>query len=315
MIDFLTKKSGAFLPGVLVAVAAYFQASGIAQIIGAHLVPDGPVVEAHTPSLDAGSDAPTKNAAAILARNPFDSVTGPLDGKTVVVADTQLPPPPQTGDPYEDPACSGVTSSLVTAAEDPEWSFAALNSVDGKSQLRRRGDKVGTAEVMQIGWMNSPDPDVVPRVWLKDNGQRCLVDMGTREGGVAKKAVVPTPKSSKPKSKLAADIESKITQVGENSFIVERGAVEQIIQNYAKLAGSLRSRATKNGVRVSGIKADSILSKVGMKNGDLLQNINGFDMTNPEKAVDAYAKLRSAGKLDMTVTRDGAPTTISIQIK
>ncbi len=52
-----------------------------------------------------------------------------------------------------------------------------------------------------------------------------------------------------------------------------------------------------------------------MQNGDLLQAINGFDMTDPEKAVDAYAKLRTAGKLDITVSRDGSPTNISIAIK
>jgi general secretion pathway protein C len=52
-----------------------------------------------------------------------------------------------------------------------------------------------------------------------------------------------------------------------------------------------------------------------MKNGDLLQSINGFDMSDPEKAVDAYAKLRSAGKLDITVNRDGSPFTVGIQIQ
>ncbi|HTJ81176.1 MAG TPA: type II secretion system protein GspC [Polyangiaceae bacterium] len=316
MLDLLTKKSGAFLPGALVAVAAYFQASGVAQIIGAHLVPSGAPAEARFASTTGAGDLPGKDASPILARNPFDSVTGPLDGKTVVVADVKPPPTTQSGDPYQDPACSGVTSSLVTAAEDPAWSFAALNSVDGKSQLRRRGDKVGTAEVLHIGWFNSPDPDVVPRVWLSESGTRCLVGMGQREGGPVRKTADAAPtRPTSPKSKLAAEIESKITKVGENSYVVERGAVEQIIQNYAKLAGSLRSRATKDGVRVSGIKKDSILSKVGMQNGDLLQSINGFDMTDPEKAVDAYAKLRSAGKLDITMSRDGTPTTINIAIK
>jgi general secretion pathway protein C len=97
--------------------------------------------------------------------------------------------------------------------------------------------------------------------------------------------------------------------------VVERGAVEQIIQNYAKLAGSLRTRPTKEGMRLSGLKPDNVLSKLGMKNGDLLQSINGFDMSDPEKAVDAYAKLRSAGKLDITVNRDGAPFTVGISIQ
>ncbi len=314
--DVWAKKSGAFLPAGLVAVAAYFQAAGIGQLVGAHLVPNGVSAVAHASTVDGPIEVPGKDAAPILARNPFDSTTGPLDGKTVAVSDLKPPPAPTaSGDPYLDAPCAGVTSSMVTAAEDPAWSFASFNSSEGKSLLRRRGDKIGSATVVHIGFMGSEAPDYVPRVWLSENGTRCLVDTGTREGTSAKRTTPEDARPSKPKSKLAQDIESKITKVGENSYVVERGAVEQIIQNYAKLAGSLRSRATKDGVRVSGIKKDSILGKVGMQNGDLLQAINGFDMTDPEKAVDAYAKLRTAGKLDITMSRDGTPTNISIAIK
>ena len=34
-----------------------------------------------------------------------------------------------------------------------------------------------------------------------------------------------------------------------------------------------------------------------MENGDRLQTINGFDMTSPEKALEAYARLRTADHL------------------
>ena len=37
-------------------------------------------------------------------------------------------------------------------------------------------------------------------------------------------------------------------------------------------------------------------------------------MTDPDKAVDAYAKLRKAGQLDIQMTRDGAPVTIGVKI-
>lgn len=316
-LDVWAKKSGGLLPAGLVVVAAYFQAAGIGQLVGAHLVPTTLPI-AHASMVDGPVDLPGKDAAPILARNPFDSTTGPLDGKTVAVSDLHPPPTAApTGDPYMDTPCGGITTSLVTAAEDPAWSFASFNSSEGKSLLRRRGDKIGSATVLHIGFMGSEAPDVVPRVWLMEGGSRCIVEMGNREGGAVKRTAPDEANrsSSKPKSKLAQEIESKITKVGENAYVVERSAVEQIIQNYAKLAGSLRSRATKDGVRVSGIKKDSILGKIGMQNGDLLQSINGFDMTDPEKAVDAYAKLRTAGKLDITVSRDGSPSNISITIK
>ena len=52
-----------------------------------------------------------------------------------------------------------------------------------------------------------------------------------------------------------------------------------------------------------------------MRNGDMLQTINGFDMSDPDKAVDAYAQLRRAGKLNLAFPRDGAPQTVNVKIK
>lgn len=316
-VDAIAKRYWVLVSGGLVAMAAYLQASGVGQLVAAHLTPTAPPPVATSRAHDSAALA-DKNAGPILARNPFDSITGPLDGKTIHVADTPLPPPVAGADPYQDPPCSGFKSSLVTAAEDPEWSFASLAGPDGSAQLRRRGDKVAAATVLHIGWFESPQPDLMPRVWMSESGTRCIVEMGSAEKS-AKPATpkTETPKDSKSaaKAKLAKDIESKIKQVGENQWVVERGAVEQIIANYAKLAGSLRTRPTKEGMRLSGLKPDNILSKLGMKNGDLLQSINGFDMSDPEKAVDAYAKLRSAGKLDITVARDGSPFTVGISIQ
>ena len=54
---------------------------------------------------------------------------------------------------------------------------------------------------------------------------------------------------------------------------------------------------------------------LGMENGDRLQTINGFDMTSPEKALEAYARLRSADHLTIQVNRRGANMNIDYNIK
>jgi len=258
-----------------------------------------------------------------LGRNPFDSVTGPLDGKTIAVADIKEPThTPSNGDPYEDTDCSGIRSSLVTATEDPAWSFAALSSNDGE-KLHKIGDKVGAFTVTHIGYYESKHHEehtqVFPRVWLTGSGSsRCIVGMGAPEPGSTKPTspTLPRPTTAKKaeKANLEAAVKANIKKVGENQYEVDRKGVELIIKNYAKLAGTLRSKPTKEGMRVSGIKPDDILSELGLQTGDMLQSINGFDMSDPDKAVDAYAKLRKAGQLDIQMTRDGAPKTIGVKI-
>ncbi len=303
--------------GAAILTAAFFQARGVGQLVAGHLVPRDPVhLKPHT--IQPVSER-AKSGDDILSRNPFDSVTGPLNkpaSTTNPVVDKPAEPV-SNGDPYDDSACSGVRASLITATDDPAWSFAALTTSDGET-MRRIGDKVGSQTVEHIGYYESPNHGTMPRVWLMDGGQRCIV-ADTGPDPVVKKPTaaeprVPSAKNTK-KAKLEAEVKSKITKIGENHYEVDKSGVEIIMQHYAKLAGNIRARGTKEGMRISGIKPDSVLGEIGMQNGDLLSDINGFDMSDPEKAVDAYAKLRKAGKLDMTMMRDGSPVTIKIQIK
>lgn len=45
------------------------------------------------------------------------------------------------------------------------------------------------------------------------------------------------------------------------------------------------------------------IGALGMENGDVLRSVNGLDITSPENALDAYARLRSAEHLDVRVRR------------
>ena len=69
------------------------------------------------------------------------------------------------------------------------------------------------------------------------------------------------------------------------------------------------------GVRLFGVRPDTLLGTLGLKNGDRLEQINGFDMGSPEKALEAYARLRTAENLKIKINRRGQPTTIDFKIK
>jgi general secretion pathway protein C len=69
------------------------------------------------------------------------------------------------------------------------------------------------------------------------------------------------------------------------------------------------------GIRLYGVRPDTLLGVLGMENGDRLQTINGFDMASPEKALEAYARLRTAEKLVVQVNRRGQPVNLDYNIK
>lgn len=305
---------------VLIALAAYFQASGMGQLVGSTVAVDGVIAPPAAPRHGPGPGAVVNqdhatSAAAILSRNPFDSVTGPLDGKPI--EPLTLEPAAQThSDPYEDPPCDGTKVLLITQAEDPAWSFAALAGSDNKATLRRQGDDVNGRTVFYVGW---------DRVWLTSSGARCQVIVGGKPPAGAKAATPPPsvaePPSSKRKSrKIPPEIAAKIHKVSETEFNVERSVVDQILENQAELMRTARIVPEKEGdkvvgIRLFGIRPDSLLGTLGLENGDRLSSINGFEMSDPQKALEAYARLKTAERLTVSVNRKGKPMNIDFNIK
>jgi general secretion pathway protein C len=69
------------------------------------------------------------------------------------------------------------------------------------------------------------------------------------------------------------------------------------------------------GVRLYGVRRTSLLGRLGIRNGDMLRTINGFDMTSPDTALEAYTRLRTADKLTLAVKRQNKDMTIEYGIE
>ena len=324
--DLLLKKY--FLGVVLafVALAAYFQAAGATQLVGAAL--SSPVSSAAVvPRIASLPVTPTRerpSAEPIIHRNPFDSVTGPLDA---VPADLPVPDksPVDNTDPLNAPACDSPTVFIVTESTDPVWSVAALQAPgEPRPRMHRVGDDVGGKKVEFIGF--NPRENT-PSVWLSSNGTLCQAmlfkvqpTLPAAAAPVAAAAPMAPPPPSGGPSPVPADIASKIQKISDTEFNIDRSVVDKILENQAELMKSARIvPETKDGkvvgIRLFGIRPDTLLGTLGLQNGDRLETINGFNMGSPEKALEAYARLRTASQLDVSVNRRGAPVAIGFHIK
>ena len=307
----------------LTAVASLFGAKTVANIAAASLAPDekalgqAPLVQKTPPSSSQGGGSQhSTSAEPILARNPFDSQTGPLNGRPA--DDVALAPPPDLSDPMAAPPCDGVKVLIITASTDPDWSFAALSppGENQKSVLRRRGGEFAGKQVKFIGW---------DRVWFTSGGQLCQAEMFRPAGAPQIAApVAPPPPAAVPQAGGAGavppDIAKGIVRVSATEFNVDRGVVDKILENQAELMKQARIVPEQEngkvvGIRLFGVRPDTLLGTLGMENGDRLQTINGFDMTSPEKALEAYARLRTADHLTIQVNRRGQNMNLDYNIK
>jgi general secretion pathway protein C len=320
-LDQILKRYFWAVVGSLVALVAFLHAQAVTQIIGsARLGLDADQLSAApAPSVNRGAVAAASprnlSAEPILSRNPFDSVTGPLNKP--VVPD-EVVAAPDLSDPMHAPHCEGLKVLVIAESADPEWSFAALSTgagAEAKNVLRRKGGEVSGKTVAWIAW---------DRVWLVSGSTLCQLEMFAppppKDAGVAAVVDAGAPPVKESAGSMDADLKKGIQRVSATEFNIDRGVVDKILENQAELMRQARivpeqENGKMVGIRLFGIRPDTLLGVLGMENGDRLQTINGFDMTSPEKALEAYARLRTADQLTVQVNRRGSNTNIDYNIK
>ncbi|MBK7580917.1 MAG: general secretion pathway protein GspC [Myxococcales bacterium] len=324
--DALLKKYFSAVLLTLVALMAYFQASGAMKLFGASLGADEKTLT-QTPqgmptALPGRIEVATRSGEPILSRNPFDSVTGPLNAAELDMS--SLPTPKaDLSDPLAAAQCDGVRVSIITESTDPTWSIAALQGPgEARPTIRRVGDKVGNMDVTYIGYNPRENS---PSVWMTNSGSLCQLVLFSTQPAPAPAAAAPPQGEKPPPAKGAArgvpaDIASKIQKVSETEFNVDRSVVDKILENQAELMRSARIVPEQQngkvvGIRLFGIRPETLLGTLGFQTGDRLETINGFNMASPEKALEAYARLRTASNLNVKINRRGKPLSIDFRIK
>ena len=340
-IDALLKKF--YLP-VLVALlglSAYWQASGVTELMSASLLPPneeelvGAIKRAPPVKPTVKADK-RRTATAIIERNPFDSVTGPLNAKPPELPDPdeeKKAPKLDTSDPLNAEPCPGLEVNIVTESPDPVWSLAHIKSAsEPKGMIRRVGDPIDAFEVAFIGY----NPvKASPAVWLVNESKLCQALLFGEEATPEPKKSAPPRRKAAPKEeekkpaanrprrgadKVPQELADKINKVTDTEFNIDRSVVDNVLENQAQLMRSARIVPEQKdgkvvGIRLFGIRPDTLLGTLGLQNGDRLEQINGFDMGSPEKALEAYARLRTADKLTVNITRRGKPMTLDFNIK
>ncbi len=292
---------------------AFVNADGVACLVRANLPTDTMSIARSRSHANAKRPPPFHESSgdAILARNPFDSVTGSLLPKSAEDVAAR-----EESAPSDAPACDGVHVLAIAASADPDWSFAALQERDAPSAiLRRRGGVLGKKTVAFVGW---------DRVWMESDGRLCQSAMFTTPAPVLPVKEVPVKEEhvkilAKP-STLPPAIRNGIRARSANEFEVDRGALEQILREQSSLIGSTRVRVENvngqpAGVKLGGIGPGSLLDAIGLANDDRLETINGFEMAKPESALQAYARLPQADHLVLKVNRGGKEMEIDYDIK
>lgn len=240
---------------------------------------------------------------------------GKLTGLKVSQPEPDVVAPTQAAyDPNAPPVKSGLRVKLLgtLVAADPQWSFASIQDVGTqRSQTFMVGDKVQGAEVKEIER---------ERVIVLNNNRREYIDGQPGDGsGVPVNVPVQSPVAVNTAAP-AGGVGSGIRATSENDYEVPRPEIDNALNNLNTLAMQARivpafKDGQAQGFKLFSIRPDSLYSKIGVQNGDVIRRINGFEMNSPEKALEVYAKLKESSRIEIELERNGSPVKKTYNIR
>lgn len=257
----------------------------------------------------------SKQIDDIMRRNLFCSTCPPWD------------PTPETTvapDPNLAPQKTSLPLAVMAILYSPppmgiKWSVAVIKDTEDKSVAPLAvGSKVRGAVVTEIG---------ETRLYLDNNGRTEWIDLldgvpqtATPTATVSSGLGTPPPAPSSASDAFAQEMDRGIRRVSEHQYEIQRSTLESVLGNMNLLSRSARivpdvrdGRAA--GFRLYSVRPDGPFAKIGMQNGDVISAINGLEITSPEKALEVYAKLKSASHLSVGLERNGQKVTKDYSIR
>ncbi|TKB89672.1 MAG: hypothetical protein E8D41_13830 [Nitrospira sp.] len=102
--------------------------------------------------------------------------------------------------------------------------------------------------------------------------------------------------------------------------VLDRRIVEQAMDDLPKLLSQARAvpnlvNGSMNGFRLDYIAPSSFYEKIGLKYGDILQQVNGVDIRDPSTILTLFQQLRNERAVKLDVLRNNQRTTMNFEIR
>ena len=109
-------------------------------------------------------------------------------------------------------------------------------------------------------------------------------------------------------------------KISETEFVVDRTELDSQLANLSMLLQQARAVPSyKNGaavgLRVFAIRPDSLFSKIGLRNGDVLLNINGKPLSDLTEAIKMFEVMKSENSFTVLLERNRESKEFTYQVR
>jgi type II secretory pathway component PulC len=126
--------------------------------------------------------------------------------------------------------------------------------------------------------------------------------------------VQPTPE---PPPAEVSDEPSGVLQAVANGDdgTITRELLNELLMNPLAEVGKMRLTPSDNGMRIMGMRDDSLFSKLGMSPGDVIKSVNGIGISDVGNVSNVISSMMSGTRLDFQVEREGEPVKLGYAVK
>jgi general secretion pathway protein C len=272
--------------GALLVLCCFLAARILASVAGEVLAPEAGAVAAPPPS--GRTVASTwQDRQVILDRNLFNV-------STLAPRAAEAP----EDEHYEQTQLPLELLGTVAAADQAMAWAAVLDRETRQHLVVRVGDRLkDRAEVVRIDRR---------RLVLDNAGSR--EELAIAEGDETRTARAP----SRPAPRRRVADRSRgpsvdVERLARNRFAVPRDDVESLAANPAALFSQARilpkyQDGQMVGVQLNAIKEGSLFSEIGIQDGDVINEINGIEVTGQQESAQVLRELTEATEFNVTVT-------------
>jgi len=176
----------------------------------------------------------------------------------------------------------------TVVANKPEESSAIIEDLTSRKQeVYREGDEVKNTRIKRILRHN-----VIINTGTRDEVLTMLPEESTEKSSAPARPTRGRPKPASGTSSIQLDREELESQMADLNELMQQVRIRPFMEG-------------KNpaGFLVSNIKPGSLFSKMGLRNGDVIQGVNGETITTPDQAIELYESLMEGGAIDLDIKR------------
>lgn len=118
----------------------------------------------------------------------------------------------------------------------------------------------------------------------------------------------------------AAGSTTGIRQVQPNQWVLDKQEVTAALGNLSQLLTKARvipnfADGKPDGFKIFSIAPDSLYAKIGLQNGDVLQQINGVEIKDPENFMRVFQQLKDENRIALDFVRNNRRESFSYEIR